>query len=84
MKRIITTLLFAGTVAALTGQNDNRIDSIVNNITKQLLLFPQEKVYLHTDKPYYITGEKIFFRAFLLDAFSNKPAELSRYVYMSN
>ena len=57
-------------------------DKIVNTITRQLLIFPQEKIYLHTDKPYYITGEKIFFRAFLLDAFSNQSAVWSRYVYV--
>jgi len=58
------------------------LDSAVSNITKQLLIFPQEKIYLQTDKPYYISGEKIFFRAFLLDAVSNKQAALSRYVYV--
>jgi len=82
MKRIIITLLLAGYIATLYGQENAVIDSAAFHITKQLLVFPQEKIYLHTDKPYYITGEKIFFRAFLLDAFSNRPAVLSRYVYV--
>jgi len=69
MKRIATIVLLAGCITALYGQEDAVLDSVVNNIIKQLLIFPQEKVYLQTDKPYYITGEKIFFRAFLLDAF---------------
>jgi hypothetical protein len=47
-------------------------DSIVNNIIKQVLLFPQEKLYLHVDKPVYITGEKIWFRAYLVDAVLHK------------
>jgi len=64
------------------GQDDTVMDSVVNNINQQFLIFPQEKIYLHTDKPYYITGEKIFFRAFLLDAFSNKQDTLSRYIYV--
>jgi len=66
----------------LYGQEDAVLDSAVNNINKQLAVFPHEKIYLHTDKPYYITGEKMFFRAFLLDAFSNKAAVLSRYIYV--
>ena len=83
MKRIaMIIVLLAGYAATLYSQENAVVDSVVNNIAKQLLVFPQEKIYLHTDKPYYITGEKIFFRAFLLDAFSNKAAVLSRYVYV--
>lgn len=82
MKKIAVILLFIGGIVTLYGQNNAVLDSAINNITQQLLVFPQEKVYLHTDKPYYITGEKIFFRAFLLDAFSNKQATQSRYVYV--
>ena len=82
MKRIAIILLYIGFTVALHAQKDTIIDSVVNNIAKQLLVFPQEKIYLQTDKPYYITGEKIFFRAFLLDAFSNRQDTLSRYVYV--
>jgi len=83
MKRIAIILLFyIGFMTVLHAQEDAIIDSVVNNIAKQLLVFPQEKIYLQTDKPYYITGEKIFFRAFLIDAFSNRQDTLSRYVYV--
>lgn len=57
-------------------------DSAEVNIARQVRIFPQEKLYLHTDKPYYITGEKIFFRAHVLDALSYIPAFYSRYVYV--
>ena len=82
MKRSVLILLLIVSFAKLYGQNDVLIDSITNNLTEQLLVFPHEKIYLHTDKPYYITGEKIFFRAFLLDAFLNTASILSRYVYV--
>jgi len=82
MKRIATIGLLLGCILTMYGQDDIVLDSVVSNIAKQLLIFPQEKVYLQTDKPYYITGEKIFFRAFLLDAFSNRQDTLSRYVYV--
>jgi len=59
-RRAIIIILFTGWIIALYGQEDAVLDSAVNNITKQLIAFPQEKIYLHTDKPYYITGEKIF------------------------
>jgi MazG family protein len=58
------------------------MDSAVTNMSRQIRMFPQEKLYLQTDKPYYITGEKIFFRAHLVDALMNVPASVSRYVYV--
>ena len=85
MKRITLLLLFFGLLtAAFASPTGNTIplDSAVNNILKQVLLFPQEKLYLQTDKPYYISGEKVFFRAFLLNAFSHTPSDMSRYVYV--
>jgi len=66
----------------LYGQNNAVVDSAVFRLNKQLSAFPHEKIYMHTDKPYYITGEKIFFRAFLLDALSDKSSLLSRYIYV--
>jgi len=83
MKRIVIIIvLVTGCITALYGQEDATLNRAIDNIFKQLSIFPQEKIYLHTDKPYYINGEKIFFRAFLLDAFSNKQDTLSRYVYV--
>jgi len=76
-------ILFSQTTGdTIYGQDDAVLDSAVNNIAKQLSVFPQEKIYLHTDKPYYITGEKIFFRAFLIEALSNRQEAISRYVYV--
>ena len=49
---------------------------------KQLEVFPQEKIYLHTDKPYYISSERIWFRAYVADAKSHEPVPVSRYVYV--
>jgi len=50
--------------------------------TRQMLAFPQEKVYLHTDKSCYVAGEKIWFRAHLADASMHIPATVSRYLYV--
>lgn len=81
MKRTILALFLFGLIAGAAAKKIP-LDSAVDNILKQVLLFPQEKLYLQTDKPYYISGEKVFFRAFLLNAFSNAPTDMSRYVYV--
>ena len=57
-------------------------DELAFRFEQQLNLFPQEKIYVHTDKPYYISGERIWFRAYLVDAVSHVPLPLSRYVYV--
>ncbi|MBR1548185.1 MAG: hypothetical protein IJ637_05610 [Prevotella sp.] len=43
---------------------------------------PQEQIYLHTDRPYYVPGDTVWMRAHLVDAFTHKPVDRSRYVYI--
>lgn len=64
--------LFAQTLVA---------DSIFMCFNKQLQMYPQEKLYVQTDKPYYLGGEDIWFRAYLSDYTSHIPDTTSRYVY---
>jgi len=44
-------------------------------------LFPQEKLYVQTDKRDYLTRDSIWFRAYLVNTLSNMPDTISRYVY---
>ena len=55
---------------------------LTRRFEQQLAVFPQEKIYMHTDKPYYVSGERIWFRAHLTDAASHVPVAVSRYVYV--
>jgi len=57
-------------------------DSLAASFRNQLEIFPQEKIYVHTDKPYYISGEKIWLRAWIVDAITHIPVSESRYVYV--
>ncbi|GHT74323.1 TonB-dependent receptor [Bacteroidia bacterium] len=81
MKKTVFIFALLGLIFVLRSQT-LPLDSAVNNLSTQVSIFPQEKIYLQTDKPYYISGEKVFFRIFLLDAFSHRPADWSRYVYV--
>ena len=42
----------------------------------------KEKIYLHFDKPYYATGDIIWFKAYLIDAETNLPNALSKMLYV--
>lgn len=60
----------------------NEEDLITNRMSTQFNIFPQEKLYLHTDRTFYVPGEKIWFKAYLVDAAIHIPMLNSRYVYV--
>ena len=43
---------------------------------------PQEQIYVHTDRPYYVPGDTVWFRAHLVDAVTHTPISRSRFVYV--
>ena len=56
-------------------------DTLISRMHYQTKIFPQEKLYIHTDRAAYAGGEKIWMRAYVANAISLKPEHLSRYVY---
>ena len=42
----------------------------------------RESLYLHTDKPYYMAGDTIWFRAHLMNAENHQPACRSKFAYV--
>ena len=53
-----------------------------HNLDWQVYNYPQEKIHVMTDKPYYITGDTIWLRAFVVDALTHKPVDASKFVYV--
>ncbi len=51
---------------------------IKNRFEEWMLYFPQEKLYIHTDKYNYLPGETIWFSTYLLDASTHFRSVLSR------
>ena len=68
----------------LTKENDKffDFDNVTKHLDTQLRIFPQEKLHLHTDRDYYVPGEKILFKAYLTDAFTHNYPTQSRYIYV--
>ena len=56
--------------------------AVLDNIAHQLTVYPQEKIHLHTDRNFYVPGEKIWFKAYVIDAFTHLYPTHSRYVYV--
>lgn len=72
----LATLLFAFTF------DDDLLEKIVSKFDHYHNEFPQEKAYLHLDKPYYTAGETIWFKAYLVEANSLLPDTVSIPLYV--
>ena len=80
---LILTIIACCLCLPVRAQTEKNAESqVVTNLASQVMAFSQEKLYLQTDRPYYVCGEKIFFRTFLLHASFNRPFYVSRYVYV--
>ncbi|MEI8271124.1 MAG: TonB-dependent receptor plug domain-containing protein [Paludibacter sp.] len=76
-------LIISISAFAVTKKNSATFSQIVTSrFTKQWYNFPQEKLYLQTDKPYYSAGEEIWFKGYLVNATTLESSALSRFVYV--
>ena len=69
MKKILACISVAVCIIAVLGfvkfDDDDTLKKIVTQLQKWTTDNPQEKVYLHLDKPYYAIGEDIWFKAYV-------------------
>ena len=72
-------LFFLTSANGQTASGDRGFINTYNQYRSQYL---QEKIYVHTDKNSYISGEICWFRLYYVDAFSNKPAFVSKIAYV--
>ena len=63
-------------------QDDEAIKKLILSFQKFNNSHIQEKVYLHTDKPYYAIGDEIWFKAYVVDAQNLEPTPQSNYLYV--
>ena len=79
MFTIMLVLLFRPVGAQTEDAFPSYIEQCFNNYFN---FNPQEKIYLHTDKPTYSAGENIWFRAYCVDASYHIPTQLSKFIYL--
>ena len=80
MKRIL--FLFFQLLCTFMVAQESTFTEVRDSILKQLTIFPQEKIHLHTDRTMYVPGEKIRFKAYLADAFTHESLTSGQYVYV--
>ncbi|HRQ49029.1 MAG TPA: hypothetical protein PLR74_00730 [Agriterribacter sp.] len=57
-------------------------DSLVQQFSRYTQHSFTEKVYLHTDRSFYIAGEILWFKAYITDGMINRPSGISRVAYV--
>ena len=82
-KIILITLLYSLLPTILSGQTatETTFHEVEENLMAQFEAYPQEKIHLHTDRDFYVPGEKIWFKAYVTDAATHQYPTYSRYVY---
>lgn len=81
MKTNLLSLALATLLFAFTFEED-LLEKIVSKFNRYHNEVPQEKAYLHLDKPYYTAGETIWFKAYLVEANSLIPDTVSIPLYV--
>lgn len=80
MKRIL--FLFFQLLCAFVSAQEITTEAVQDSILKQLAIFSQEKIHLHTDRTMYTPGEKVWFKAYVVDGFSHQSATPGQFVYV--
>ena len=79
-RKLIITLLLAASVFTLAGfivADNYPIQKIALQLNKWGLKNPVEKVYMQLDKPYYATGDDIWFKAYVTIGSQHELTSLS-------
>ncbi|MES2809817.1 MAG: hypothetical protein V4619_14395 [Bacteroidota bacterium] len=84
--KLIFRLSFFGSIflclAFIPKPEDNPFDTLVNRLQRWTDTIPQEKIYLHMDKPYYALGDTIWFKGYLTIGSRHQLSKLSGAVYV--
>ena len=78
---LFCSIAFIGMVA-FTGREEDPIEKLLASLQSWAENNPQEKAYLHTDKPYYIVGDTIWFKTYVTIGSKHQLSALSGAVYV--
>jgi len=62
--------------------NQDPIEALLKKLEEFTKKYPQEKVHLHLDKPYYAIGDDIWFKAYVVDGRTTEPTANSSILYV--
>ncbi|MFT7483735.1 MAG: hypothetical protein ACI8WW_002676, partial [Oceanospirillaceae bacterium] len=80
MKKAVVLVSFL--VVSLISFVEDPFIQLIRLFENYTLSYPNEKVYLHTDKPYYTAGENIWFKSYAVLGSPETPDTLSVPLYV--
>jgi len=79
-KIVIISLLLLNTLCVMAqGGKSNNTVAIFNQYNKPVI---HEKVFMHTDKNFYLAGELLWFKLYSVEGMNNQPLSISRFAYV--
>ena len=81
MKNLIATILLCCMGMTSGYSQSDSVAQISDHILDYYQKVPMEKIHIHTDRSNYASGDTIWFRAYLVDAATNKPCNRSKFIY---
>lgn len=81
-KKLIGTFILLSILLAFGPKGKDPIERLVNSLQEWTDNNPQEKVYLHMDKPYYAIGDTIWFKGYLTTGPHHELSALSGALYV--
>ncbi len=81
MKRVVEFFIFLLNFGLLSAQV-RQADSLTTLFKHYHANTLQEKLFVHTDKSFYLAGETIWFKVYAIDASWNKPSAISGVSYI--
>lgn len=82
MNRYLFIILIFFTSLLLSFIQENPLERLTAGFARYLEELPQEKIYIHLDRPYYTGGETIWYKVYLTAGPYHEPSQLSQTIYV--
>ncbi|SEL44946.1 TonB-dependent receptor plug domain-containing protein [Parapedobacter koreensis] len=82
MRRALSILIVSWLSIQALYPQDTAIDGVLKKLGAYADEYPQEKVYLHLDKPYYTVGDDIWFKGYVTIGAYNYLSGFSKILYV--
>ncbi len=81
MRKIVIICCFLS-IASTLALAQPAVNQLVKKATDFNVAHYQEKVFVHLDRSFYLTGETVWFKVYLVDGFIHEPTTTSTVVYL--
>jgi hypothetical protein len=82
MKKLSFLFLIVAIPAARLLAQENAAAQLTSELDSYRAKHIQEKIFVHTDKEFYLAGEICWFKLYLVDASLHQPLDLSKVAYL--